>query len=105
MTYSYTMMFVIPVGVFMKILAMLYARKHTFLYRFCIGSLEIICVCGINICMVAYLHGMLHTSNVDTSVICAILTGLVAIYLHAMNLLGERKYPLSDQQLSKLLDQ
>lgn len=105
MTYSLIMMFVIPVGVFMKILAMLYARKRTFLYRFCIGSLEILCVCGTNIIMVAYLGGMLQTADVGTPIVCAILTGLVAIFLHAMNLLGERKYPLSDQQRSELLDQ
>lgn len=105
MTFSIIMMFVIAIGVLMKILAMLYSRKNTFLYRFCIGSLEILCVCGINIIMVAYLGGMFNTGDVGTPIACAAITGMVAIALHAMNLLGERKYPLSDQQLSELLDQ
>lgn len=105
MTYFQVMIFVIPIAVLLKILAICYARKYTFLYRFCIGSLEILCVCGINILMVIYLGGMQNSCDVGTPIACAVITGILAIALHAMNLLGERKYPLSDQQISELLDQ
>lgn len=104
MMYSYVLMFVVPIAVLMKVLAMLYAQKPTFLHRFCIGLLEILCVCGVNILMLVYLGRMFGSGDMGTPIVCAAITGLLAIALHAMNLLGERKYPLSDQQVSELLD-
>lgn len=94
----------VPMGI-LKVLIDAYPRRSDLLYRSLIGGGEILCVASANVLMLLYIeHVVPESSGLVGSVICVLGSALVGIFVHIMNLMGEKKRRLTEQQKAELMD-
>lgn len=103
MRFEYQSLIVLGIAILLRILVELYNQKNSFLHRLIIGSLQIICIAGVNILMVVSLLPSMGYSEF-VPIVCTAISCLIGIFVHFMNLLGTKKHPLTETQKAELMD-
>lgn len=93
------------VAILLKLLVAFYPKRSTLLWRSLVGTGEFL-LCGcVSFLMLAYIYVQIPESFGLASSIVTTLTGTaVCIFVHVMNLMGEKKRNLTEQQKAELMD-
>lgn len=96
---------IIPCMVLLKYLTFVYAKNNQFGYRLILGAAEILSLCVMSVLLMISVEQYLPGAGSRVSAMFAIgCTALLAIVVHCMNLMGEKKRRLTEQQKAELMD-
>lgn len=95
----------IPCMVLLKYLTFIYAKKDQFGFRLLIGASEIVSLCAMNVLlMISFEQFILEPGSRVPAILATTCTAAFAFLVHSMNLMGERKRRLTEQQKAELMD-
>lgn len=95
----------IPCMVLLKYLTFVYAKKDHLAYRMMLGLAEILCLAMLNVLLMISVEQFLpEAGSRAPAIFAAGCTALLAAVVHSMNLMGEKKRRLTEQQKAELMD-
>lgn len=93
------------VAILLKLLTAYYHKYNTLRWRAILGAGEFFLSGCVSFLMLAYIYLQIPDSFGLAASIASTLTGIfVCIFVHIMNLIGEKKHSLTEQQKAELMD-